>query len=185
MYYASLTGRESDHLWYTLTPTEITRVIKATSLNIDDNLKVAHLISAFQELDRVYEFGIRSPYPVKGRIFNYTAHAKTSMDEQVTELIVSALIERDYHAFLYVDAVEILQAVCKSLDTYPSVFRRKALIIKYFQARGYEVRIDKHRVQYQGRKHPAIMQVGLKPRDIVSLDSVKAEIIKKVYGALR
>ena len=62
VYFASFTGKEEDARYHKLKIKEVVRIIRANRLGVrlQKELKDHHLITACQELNRVYDFGVRS-----------------------------------------------------------------------------------------------------------------------------
>jgi len=188
VYYESITGRKRDFKWVYLTPTEVVRIITVTRLSPDThNLKVEHLLAACQELERVYEYGVRSNLPVKQEVFNFYSEASTNVGEQVMEQLVKELSSEGYSAILIDIIEELYTDICGKLKVEVGVKERRDLLMKHFQDMGYEVKVGAYRPLVEGKKQKAVLMVGRKPKDIVTLLSktVKYNIVTKIYGMLR
>ena len=172
VYYASLSGRKSDYVWLSLTVAEVLRIIKATRMNQEDAqyLKEHHLISAFQELDKVYEFAVKSKHEVSEGIFNYYEHSKYDLSEQIMDAIVKILTVRQGFYCLLMNDVELL--VYETLDQLGVKAGKRELrdsMIKHFEIAGFETCVGSLRVMYKGAKARAFMKPMSKPKDLQEL----------------
>lgn len=188
VYFASITGRKSDYTWHKLSPTEVMRIIKATKLGADTapQLKQEHLVAAFQELDRVYEFAVKTRHKVDSGIFNYSEHSNESMGDSIMSFICDELQQRNFTA-LYMSQVVTLfdMAQCK-MEAGVSAKESRELLFKHFEAAGYEIRTGVRRVFINNRKTPAIMKPGTKPADVVKIPTTIAEkIVTKMWRELK
>mgnify|MGYP003668174398 FL=1 len=57
VFFTSDSGRKSDEVWVKHSMTETIRIIRATRLSTDCELREHHVLAAFQELGRVFEYG--------------------------------------------------------------------------------------------------------------------------------
>lgn len=188
VYYATTTGRKSDFQWITHSLVEVVRIIRATLMNPDDSdkLKSKHVIAACQELDRVFEFGIKAKHDTRPEIFNYLKESGESMGDAIVSLLAETLLQRGYTALLLNDVYELVDRINKDLSVMMSFPAMKNLIDKHFTSLGYDVRTGPYRPQWQGKKQSAVMLHTAKPRDIIMLsgDNI-VTITKQITGALR
>jgi len=188
VYYTSHTGRKTDFVWVRLSLPEAVRIIRATLQEATSPRLVTnvHLITAAQELDRVYEFGIKSPYKVDSRLFNYLAEAEQDLGDVAMELLAAEILAANYVGVFHAEVKDVFLKICKMLVIPGNYKTASPLILKHFQALGYEVRTDKHRPQLEGKKQPCILFPQNFPRDVVHFsDAEKERLSHKVYGALR
>lgn len=187
VYFSSDTGRKSDYTWKKLSVPEVLRIIKATRLSTNAHkLKDHHLVTAFQELDRVYEYGTKSRHPVAQGIFNYSEHSETSLADDVMSMLAGELLSRGYTALklnqvidLYNKLLEILKA-----DSTPS--ETKDLMYKHFESLNYIVKTGSKRPMVQRKLTPVLMQPTTKPSDVVSLSTLAAlDIANKITKELK
>ena len=188
VYYDTTTGRKQDFQWITMTLVEVVRIIKATLMNPDDSdeLKSKHVIAACQELDRVFEFGVRTRHMTKPTIFNYTLEADESLDDSIAILVSEAMYNQGFFAVLMNDVYDIMNETCIKLNNTMTMPTMRNLIDKHFPTLGYEVRTGPYRPQYNGKKQSAVMLKNSRPRDIVQMsgESIK-NIANFVAGDLR
>lgn len=188
VYYTSHTGRKSDYQWVKLTVAEVARIIR-TTMQSSTNLKqvtTTDLIVAAQELDRVFEFAVKSPYKVDSRLFNYLAEADQDIGDVAMELMANEILAAGYVAMFHQEVKALYLKITKMLVVPANNMTTAPLILKHFQALGYEVRSGKHRPQVEGKKQPCILFPQNFPRDVVHFtDAEKERISHKVYGALR
>ena len=172
VYYSSLTGRSSDYKWHYITITELCRTINTMLLSGEDKILHVHVISAFQELGKVYEFGVKTSHEVKPEIFNFYKEAKSSLPEEVMDMLASELFRLNHFALLHGDVVDMFLVILNKLkyEGTCSAQLRNQLIEKYFIGLGYVVKTTSQRVMWKGKKTNAIMTMDVKPSDIAELD---------------
>tara|TARA_R110000744_G_scaffold208461_6_gene327164 strand:+ start:497 stop:1156 length:660 start_codon:yes stop_codon:yes gene_type:complete len=189
VYFASTTGRKSDFIWHKLTPTEFMRIIKAMHMSFADAafLKEGHLIAAFQELGRVYEYGVKSRHLVKEGIFNYSTHSDSSLDDQIAIQMIASLERQGYVGLHLSDMVDLYDSVAKALDIPVTSRVLMDLFRKHWEAAGWEVRTGSLRVLIGGRKVPVIIKQGYKPADVCFVNNPKVRnfIFKEVMRELK
>lgn len=188
VYYCSLTGKKSDYTWNKLSCLQALRIIRATRISYEEGvlLNEGHLISAFQELDRVYEYGMSSRAKLSKEIFNFLERSVQDLGDIIMSSLVKELQSQNYSAVLFNDIVEIFQGLNTALDARISHADMRNLIHKHFPASGYEIRTDKNRPQIDGRKQSAIMTPDTKPKDVVQLNKeIKSIFIRKLHGVLK
>tara|TARA_R110000850_G_scaffold154244_1_gene277731 strand:- start:242 stop:901 length:660 start_codon:yes stop_codon:yes gene_type:complete len=189
VYFASTTGRKSDFIWHKLTPTEFMRIIKAMHMSFVEAafLKEGHLIAAFQELGRVYEYGVKSRHLVKEGIFNYSAHSESSVDDQIAIQMIASLERQGYVGLHLGDMVDLYQSIAEAMDNPVSSRTTMEIFRKHWEAAGWEVKTGSLRVLVGGRKIPAIIKQGHKPSDVcyVANTSVRNFILKEVLRELK
>lgn len=173
VYYASLTGRKSDFKWITLSLTQVVRIIRATLLSPANSgqLNTEHVIAACQELDRVFEFGMKSRHKLNPEIFNYLSEADMDMGDSIVSMLAEELYQRNYSGLLVLQVLGIIKNIAKNLDYNISDKEWRELIHKHFPTYGYELRTDQFRPQVDGKKQAAIMQPGTKPSEIYKFNS--------------
>ena len=169
--------------------TELLRLIKAVQLpqNKAIYLKEHHLLAAFQELGRVYEYGLKSPHAVADSIFNYTAHSETSIGDLIMSSLASELLARNYRGLLLMDVMNVANSLQQKLKSLLTFKETRECLCKHFEMVGYEVRAGANRPLFQGKKAPALMLGGALPRHIVPLRDTAdlPAIINKIYGELK
>ena len=183
VYYASVTGRKSDYRWYKLSLPETVRIISASELSADSTLplKPEHVLTACQELERVYEMGINSRYPVDRTIFNYLERAGTDLPSMVMQGLARELFSQGYTAFKVPDLVDIFQRLNELLQLELTARAIADLYWCHFPEAGYEIRAKQFRVILGGKKHTVIMMPGLKPRHVVDIpDEAKSLMVRKL-----
>jgi len=187
VYYTSPTGRKSGYSWQRITVTEMLRVIKAVRLGIEQSVKLkeVHLVSAFQELGKVYEYAVRTRHKVEEGIFNYLEHCESSLDDEAMSLLSAELSSRGYKGLLLVETLDIFMTIQTKLDIGVTLPQARELLCKHFEMLGYEIKAGSRRPLVNGRKTPAIMLGGSLPRDIIEIGKVESALIcKKIVGVL-
>ena len=186
VYYHSPTERKSDYAWHRLTPTEMLRTIKALRLpvNMSVALKPHHLVAAFQELGRVYEYGVKSRHKVTEEVFNYLEHAKVSLGDELMCSLATELFSRGYKGLILVEVQGIFREMQEKLELNVKSPEARDLLCKHFELLGYEIKSGSKRPMVEGRKTPTLMLSGAMPRDVVSVEGVKKTIITKIHGEL-
>lgn len=187
VWYTSLTGRKSDFCWHTLSVDQAVRVVRSMhqSQDTQDPVKASHLITAFQEAERVYEFGIKSNYPVKENVFNYHSEANMSMHDIICSHVATELSIRGMRALLLKDVVELTRDICDVIDPNITSSQIRDGLTKHLGLMSYEIRAGAYRPLYQGKKLVAVMLPSSKPKDIERLSKEVAKLIKrKIRGEL-
>jgi len=187
VHYMSTTGRKSDYLWHRYGIVEALRIIKAMkcSTNQAKELKEHHLISAFQELGLVYEFGVKTRHATADGIFNYSQHSEMSLGDEAMSLLVESLQIQGFTALLMGEIVELYNRVNDKLKLKLTATEQRDLMFKHFEGAGYVMKTGAHRPLIHGKKQPAIMMVGTKPAEVASIPiTVHNNLIAKVYGEL-
>lgn len=188
VYYASMTGRKSDFKWYKLSLPETVRIISASLLPADSTLKLKpeHVLTAAQELERVYEMGVSSRFPVSGNVFNYLDEAETDLPSMVMLGLCRALLQLDYTAFRLPDLVSMYKDLNNRLQLGQNHSEISNLYWCHLPELGYEIRAKTHRVILQGRKQTVVMMPGLLPRHVVDIpDSVKQSVVKMLETSFK
>ena len=186
VHYTSLTGRKSDQVWIKHSMSETIRIIKATRLSAGVELKEGHVLSAFQELSRVFEFGTRSRHTVEEGIFNYYTHSNLDMTSQVASGMADAFIMRGFLALLGNDVTELFQILLKKLDCFNNSLVERDSLLHIMDVSGYTYRSKSKRVVYMGNKVNAYMSHNSTPSQITQITSeISEQIIKQVYGELK
>lgn len=185
--YFSVTGRKSDFTWHKATIKETLRVIRAMRCGTKQAQELCehHLIAAFQELGRVYEFAVKTRHAVQSGVFNYSEHAEMTMGDEAMSLMVDTLLGQGYTAVLMKPVVDLYDAINIKLKLKLSPTECRELMFKHFEASGYVIKTGAYRPLVDGRKQPAIMQQGAKPSQVVDVEfGIRNKIIAKVYGEL-
>lgn len=185
--YFSVTGRKRDFIWHKTSIPETLRIIKAMRCSTKQAQKLTehHLISAFQELGKVYEFAVKTRHVVSAGIFNYTAHAEMSLGDEAMSLLVDSLLSQGYIAVLMNDVIEVFNAINVKLKLALMPAECRELLFKHFEASGYIIKTGAYRPLVDGKKQPAIMQGGTKPSQVVGLpNSVLNKAVARIYGEL-
>ena len=188
VYYTSLTGRKGDYAWVTLSLEETLRIIAATKLDPDHvgSFQKRFIIQAFQELGRVFEFGVKSRHKTIPTVFNYILEADMDLGDSIVNMVAEDLYAANISAMLLVDAVQLILVISEKLQAGLTGRVARELIHKHFPVFGYEIRTDKYRPQINGRKQAAIMQPGTKPKQVIELSTEMTKVLaKKIEGALR
>lgn len=189
VYYTTTTGRKSDYQWITHTLVEVVRIIRATLMNPEDSdkaLQSRHIIAACQELDRVFEFGVKSNHDTLPNVFNYMKESGESMGDAVVSSVATTLYQQDYKALLLNDVYKIIEKVMIDLAVPQSITEIRELIFKHFGTLSYEIRTGANRPVYMGKKQNAVMLPSARPKEIISLeDNLINLITNKIVGALK
>jgi hypothetical protein len=188
VFYSSLTGRLSDFRWYKLSLPEVVRVVNATELQADTllPLKPEHVLTACQELERVYEMSCSSPHAVSDHIFNFLDHEHNDLAMQVMQALARTLFSKGYKAFRRVCMTDIYLKLNVALSLGASPNKIADLYWPVFTAQGYEIRSRENRVQLEGRKQAVIMLGGLLPRHVEYIpEAEKDAIYYDIYNAFK
>jgi hypothetical protein len=187
VFFASDTGRKSDYSWKKQTITETLRIIKATKLNYKESaeIKDSHLITAFQELGRVYEYGIKSRYEVTEGIFNYSAHSEISMGDEIASSMLGELLKMEFYSIKLPDLVALQSKIHGKLKVEATANERRDLLIKHAEEMGFIIKTGSARPLVNGKLTPVAMQVGQKPKDVLGIGiQVANEVTDIVYRRL-
>jgi hypothetical protein len=187
VYYMSITGRKTDYMWHKMTILEILRVIKAMKLSMDQagKLKEGHLIAAFQELGRVYEFGVKSRHVTKTGIFNYSQHSEMSVGDEAMSMLVESLQMNGLTAVLLSPVTRIFNKIQEKLHIKLTPTEQRDLLYKHFEGAGYVIKTGSRRPLIDGKKKPAIMMPNTKPSEVVDIPlDLGSKFIVKIYGEL-
>jgi hypothetical protein len=185
--YMSFTGRKSDYIWHRHTIMETLRIIRAMRLTSDQarDLKERHLISAFQELARVYEFGVKSRHTVADGIFNYSQHSEMSLGDEAMSMLVEALQMQGFRGLILMEVVELYNEIDRKLNLKLSTTEKRDLMCKHFECAGFIIKTGAHRPMIYGKKQPAIMQEGVKPSEVSFIPSLLcSKFVNKIFGEL-
>jgi len=187
VYYTSPTGRKAGYTWQRITITEMLRVIRAVRLGIEQStkLKEPHLVAAFQELGRVYEYAVRTRHKVEEGIFNYLEHCESSLGDEAMSLLSAEMASRGYKGLVLTEILDIFMQIQTKLDVGVTLPQARELLCKHFEMLGYEIKAGSRRPLVRGRKIPALMLSGARPRDVFEIGEVESKLIyKKIVGAL-
>jgi len=185
--YMSTTGRKSDYIWHKHSITETLRIIRAMRLTSDQaqKLKEHHLIAAFQELSRVYEFGVKSRHVVADGIFNYSQHNEMSLGDEAMSMLVESLQIQGFRGLVMREVIELYNVIDDKLKLKLSTTEQRDLMYKHFESSGFIMKTGAHRPVINGRKQPAIMMEGTKPAEVLSIGiEVSKKVAAKIFGEL-
>ena len=171
VYYTTLTGRKSDLKWVKLTLTEAVRIIRATQMTTD-TIKITPdmIVRVCQELDCVYEFGVKSNKQVTSNIFNYFEVAGIDLADKVMLLLAQECFSSSVEAVLYNSIVDVFNQILKALkEPRCGPQKRNRLVEKYFEELGYSLKINSQRVFIDGKKQKAIILPNKRPSEITNL----------------
>ena len=188
VYYASTTGRQSDCTWHKLSLEEAIRILRATKLNTAQGKELSkdHFISAFQELDRVYEFAVKSRHDVSEGIFNYLAHANNSIGESIMELIVNELEKYKYDAVNLIEITRLYHLCHEKLRiTSVDIKEMRQNLYKCFEASGYIIKTGSRRVLVGGRKTTVAIKPSARPAQVESFEHHMDGMAERIYQELR
>ena len=187
VYFTSATERKSDQVWVKHSMTETIRIIRATRLNIDQELREHHVLSAFQELDRVYEYGVKSRFDVVDGIFNYNKHSNLSLVNQAALALADAFVIRGLQAMLAQDVWHVYDYILnRKLADGTGMTHQRETLLGVFANAGYEHKVGSRRILYNGTKMNAFMMPNTKPSQVVVLtNEINNQIIQQVYGGLK
>lgn len=188
VYYDSITGRQSDYDWHRFSVSEAMRTIKALKLTSEQARKLheSDLIAAFQELDRVYEFGVKSRHKVREGVFNYYEHCETSLSDMIFTELFAEMQRRSIYVVSKAQIVWIAEYAHKGLDCKISSSDLNDILLRYCAKEGYEVKAGVHRIMIRNKKTTALVKEGYKPSDSVVLGVTEAsDIEKKIIKAVR
>ena len=187
VYYASTTGRKADYIWHKLSITEVLRIIKAMRLSTPQakELREHHLIAAFQELDKVYEFGVKTRHTTAVGIFNYSEHSSMSVGDEAMAMLVESLQMQGFTAILMNPIIELYNDIQNKLKLNLTTTECRELMFKHFEASGYVMKTGPYRPLINGKKQPAIMMPHTKPAEVVGIYDFEAtKFTAKIYGEL-
>lgn len=185
VYFTSITGRKSDQVWVKHSMSETIRIIRATKLSTDLELREHHVLSAFQELGRVYEFGAKSRHSVAEGVFNYYTHSNTSLANQTAISLSDAMLMRGLVACKSSDVFDLYYKILSKLDSNEDKPQAKDNLLGVLCGAGYEYKYGSKRVLHLGKKVAVFMMPNTKPRQVVGLSKgMSAQIFDQVYGEL-
>ena len=186
VYFSSDTGRKSDYAWKKLSIPETLRIIRATRLSSKEVLKDMHLIAAFQEVGRVYEYGTKTRHKVAEGIFNYSEHSRTTLADEIMAKLSGELLLRGFHAMLVGDATALFNNLSLRLGTGCGAAECRDLMFKHFETLGYVIKTGSARPRVGGKLTPTIMQPNTRPSEVLDItESMAVEITNKIYGELK
>lgn len=187
VYFTSITGRKSDQVWVKHSMTETIRIIRATLLSTDCELREHHVLAAFQELGRVFEYGAKSRHKISEGVFNYFEHSNTSLVNQAAIALADVLLMRGLKAVLGRQVFGLYFAVLDKLDEGDSTSSEvRDALISAMENLGYEHKTGSRRVQYMKTKMNVFMMPSTKPSQITDMSGDMSNlIIQQVYGGLK
>jgi hypothetical protein len=187
VYYASPTGRKADYMWNKLTIAETLRIIRAMRLSTPQakELREHHLIAAFQELDKVYEFGVKTRHSTAKGVFNYSEHSEMSVGDEAMAMMVETLQMQGFTAILMKPVLDLYDCIQTKLKLNLTTTECRELMYKHFESSGYVMKTGSKRPLIDNKKQPAIMMANTKPVEVVGIHDYEAtKIIAKIYGEL-
>lgn len=185
--YMTTTGRKSDYMWHKHSIPESLRIIKAMRLSTEEakELREHHLIAAFQELGRVYEFGVKTRHRAADGVFNYSQHSEMSLGDEAMSMLVEQLQIQGFTAILMQPVINLYQRIDEKLKLNLKPTEQRELLFKHFEGAGFIIKTGANRPLIQGRKQPAIMMNGTKPSEVVTIHEFEAnKMVAKIYGEL-
>ena len=187
VYYTSPTGRKSGYSWQRINAAEMLRVIRAVMLNVEQwtEIREKHLIAAFQELGRVYEYAVRTRHKVDEGIFNYLEHCESSLGDEAMSMLSAEMGSRGHKGLVLTEILNIFMRIQTKLDIGATLPQARELLCKHFEMLGYEIKAGSRRPLVRGRKIPALMISGARPRDVFEIGELESELIcNKIVGVL-
>ena len=161
MWYASLTNRDIDRKWQSLSLVEAVRTIKYMLLQPDDKLSPEVLIKAFQELGEVYEATVSTPHEVPSYVFNLAHNSPDSTHEEVIKELMLYLKETNSKGLRTPVASDIISQVHSKLGvSLGSNVEKNRLLRKYCALYGYMLRDGGSRFYLKGEKITCILKIG-------------------------
>jgi hypothetical protein len=188
VFYSSDTGRKSDFNWRHYSVAECLRHIKAIHLDFDlaKELQEGHLIAAFQEMGRVYEYGMKSRHDVREGLFNYLAQSGMNLGDDIARKVVEEVQALGLQGILLREARQAFAGAMHKLDLSVSIQTMNDHLYKHFDDAGYIIRQKTNRPVIEGRKQPVAMLEGAKPSSVYALRLKTVEdISKKIVKELK
>lgn len=185
-YYTSDTGLASDYRWVKLSMAEAKRIIHATLLDPDGLVYSSHLLQAFQEEARVYEYGVSTPRETKPTVFNYMLNTETSMADTAAQMVAEEFLSSNFTAVYYSSVRSALAQVGGRLTLNLNTKDVSHLLHKHMANSGYVMRTGVNRPVVGGKKVSACMLPGTLPGQLIELDrETVRNMAIKIYGALK
>jgi hypothetical protein len=184
VYFASMTGREQDKDWIKLSVQEFMRIMSATKLAHDAMLMTADVIQAFQESDRVYEFGMKSSYGTAEGVFNYSEMGGVNLISIVCMNTTDVLMSSGILALTNHLAQTIVMKVLEKFDWKFDITDVSENIEQYFTKVGFDLRNNSRRPLVDGRKQIVYMMSGTLPAQVRTFDNVRDinGIVASIYS---
>ncbi len=174
VYHASPTGRLTDMVWVKLTVTECLRIIKATRLGWDKDLRDFHLIAAFQELGKVYEMAVKNRDETRPEIFNYTKEANVDFVDEMAQLLADEIYSRGLVGVIAEDYIDLLRIISKSTKV-----EARTALVKAMEVEGYEHRTGVKRPTLKSKgKTVCFMLEGVKPSEVNQDQDTYRDVLK-------
>ena len=187
VHYMSITGRKKDFMWHKQTIAETLRIVRALELAADEakELREHHLITAFQETSRVYEFGVKTRHAAAEGLFNYSEHAEMSLGDEAMSLLVETLQVHNFNGVFLNQIIDTFAILDHRLKLGLGSKDSRDLLFKHFESAGYEVKTGSKRPLIDGKKQAAIMMKGTKPSEVALLaEAFQSKLVSKIYGEL-
>ena len=187
VYYCSFTGVKSDYTWTKVSVVQMLRTLRAIYLGLSHSplLKEVHLITAFQELERTYEYSVSTSSKVVKGVFNYQEHSETKMVDHIMYIICNYCVDIGFEGVYVNQILDIYQEAATLLKAKPRAGEAFKLLLSNFEASGYETRTGIRRPTIDGKKTRVVLRYGGQPKDIVYIsDITKGYIIQKIIDSL-
>jgi len=165
VWFASITGRPQDATWQSMSLSEVVRTIKYTKLS-DNKLTNINVITAFQELGRVYEISTTSSLTTPSNVFNYGRHKPRNLEEELVKELAFVINDIGIKGILISDLDITFNTICMLTKIQVNSRYRNKLYREYFGDYNYVLRDSTNRVNYKGKKKTAILHRNYKPKNI-------------------
>jgi hypothetical protein len=171
VYWASDTGKTKDYNWKKFTVEQTLRMIRAHNSVTRLFSSREMLITAFQEVGEVYDYGCKSRDPVREGVFNFMNNKEIDLINRAARELASYLSREGYEAVLYSQVVECLTVLCPDA----SKGEITDAIIKSFPEEHYVVRRGDYRMLYRDRKVSALAKPGTISADLCKFNLLTAK----------
>lgn len=189
LWFAKDVGLLKQSRWKKIKPREALRIISACSTDIEYALgiKEEHLIKAFQELGRTYEYGIRSQTFKANNVFNYTKHKPSETVDIIASDIAAHLEITGCRIVMQRDLIDIMIAVLgllkeriKSKKVFSEALTKALTEVNLYP------RLEDNRVRINGKLTAAYVGFGAKPAECVELSKeCKKALVAAIYEEIR
>jgi len=179
-WFASLTNRDIDRSWQSLTLTEAIRTIKYTLLQPEDKLTPDILVKSFQELGQVYEAAVESAHPVPSYIYNLKTNSTSSVREDIIKELLLYMRDTNCTGMQAVVFKAIVASVSSKLGMDIVSAKTNDLIREYCVLHGYTYREGVNRLNVRGSKVTCILRNGRSALAGVNQTEVTAIIYQKL-----
>ena len=114
VWFESLTGKPLDAKWFDMSIKALTRLLNTTKFS--NKVEEEIVLWAFQDTERVFEFGVHGLDDVREGVFSYNAHMGFIKDERVFYVALKELSNVE-HSWAYHDLKELIETVAKKMKT--------------------------------------------------------------------